>query len=108
MRKPKTGNLNDSSLRQQTPPDEPRNQSQQYKTPGSTRSLCRTFRRLQDEGKFHPDAAILLRASEKCCNLFTLNIVVNDTCQFPQPEQLQVEDYFGPRDGLPGNVPPAS
>jgi hypothetical protein len=50
--------------RQQTPPDEPPNQSQTYKTPGSTRSLRRTFRRLQDEGKIHPDAAVLLRAGE--------------------------------------------
>lgn len=52
-------------VRQQTPPDEQQTQSQQYKTPGSTRSLRRTFRRLQDEGKIHPDAAILLRAGEK-------------------------------------------
>jgi putative cell wall-binding protein len=52
-------------LRQQTPPEERQNQSQQHKTPGSTRSLRRTFRRLQKEEKIHPDAAILLRASEK-------------------------------------------
>jgi DDE superfamily endonuclease len=52
-------------VRQQTPPDEQQTQSQQYTTPGSTRSLRRTFRRLQDEGKIHPDAAILLRAGEK-------------------------------------------
>ena len=35
------------------------------KTPGSTRSLRRTFRRLQEEGKVHPDALILLHAGEK-------------------------------------------
>jgi DDE superfamily endonuclease/Tc5 transposase DNA-binding domain len=52
-------------VRQQTPPDEQQSQSQSYKTPGSTRSLRRTFRRLQDEGKIHPDAAVLLRAGEK-------------------------------------------
>ena len=52
-------------VRQQTPLDNQQNQFQQYKTPGSTRSLRRTFRRLQDEGKIHPDAAILLRAGEK-------------------------------------------
>jgi hypothetical protein len=51
--------------RQQTPPDEQQSQPQSYKTPGSTRSLRRTFRRLQDEGKIHPDAAVLLRAGEK-------------------------------------------
>jgi hypothetical protein len=51
--------------RQQTPPKVQQTQSQQYKTPGSTRSLRRTFRRLQDEGKVHPDAAVLLRAGEK-------------------------------------------
>ena len=52
-------------VRQQTPPNEQQIQSQQYKTPGSTRSLRRTFRRLQDEGKIHSDAAILLHAGEK-------------------------------------------
>ena len=54
-----------SVLRQQTPPEEQQNQPQTYKTPGSTRSLRRTFRRLQDEGKLHPDAAVLLHAGEK-------------------------------------------
>ncbi len=49
-------------VRQQTPPENPR---KQYKTPGSTRSLRRTFRQLQDEGKVYPDTAILLRVSEK-------------------------------------------
>jgi hypothetical protein len=52
-------------VRQETPPNEQQNQPQSYKTPGSTRSLRRTFRRLQDEGKIHPDAAVLLRAGEK-------------------------------------------
>ena len=52
-------------VRQQTPPKEQQNQSQTYRTPGSTRSLRRTFRRLQNEGKVHPDAAVLLRAGEK-------------------------------------------
>jgi hypothetical protein len=52
-------------VRQQTPPDEQKTQSQQYKTPGSTRSLRRTFRQLQDEGKIHTDAAVLLDAGEK-------------------------------------------
>ena len=52
-------------VRQQTPPEEQQNQLQIYKTPGSTRSLRRTFRRLQDKGKVHPDAAVLLRAGEK-------------------------------------------
>ena len=52
-------------VRQQTPPKEQQTQSQQYKTPGSTRSLRRTFRRLQDEGKIHSDAAVLLHAGEK-------------------------------------------
>ena len=52
-------------LRQQTPPEERQNQSQQHKTPGSTRSLRRTFRRLQKEGKVHPDAAVLLHAGKK-------------------------------------------
>jgi hypothetical protein len=52
-------------IRQQTPLDEQKTQSQQYKTPGSTRSLRRTFRKLQDEGKIHPDAAVLLHAGEK-------------------------------------------
>jgi hypothetical protein len=51
--------------RQKTPPKTQQTQSQQYKTPGSTRSLRRTFRRLQNEGKIHPDAAVLLRAGEK-------------------------------------------
>jgi len=49
-------------VRQQTPPEI---QQTQHKTPGSTRSLRRTFRRLQQEGKVHPDAAVLLRAGEK-------------------------------------------
>jgi hypothetical protein len=52
-------------VRQQTPPEERDIQYQVYKTPGSTRSLRRTFRRLQDEGKIHPDAAVLLHAGEK-------------------------------------------
>jgi hypothetical protein len=52
-------------VRQETPPEEQQSQPQGYKTPGSTRSLRRTFRRLQDEGKIHPDAAVLLRAGEK-------------------------------------------
>ena len=52
-------------VRQQSPLDKQQTQSQQNKTPGSTRSLRRAFRRLQDEGKVHPDAAILLRAGEK-------------------------------------------
>jgi hypothetical protein len=52
-------------VRQQTPPENQQNLSQAYKTPGSTRSLRRTFRRLQDEGKIHLDAAVLLRAGEK-------------------------------------------
>ena len=51
-------------VRPQTPLDEQQAQSQPYKTPGSTRSLCRTFRRLQDEDKIHPDAAVLLHAGE--------------------------------------------
>ena len=54
-----------SVVRPQTPPEEQQNQPQTYKTPGSTRSLRRTFRRLQDEGKVHPDAAVLLHAGEK-------------------------------------------
>lgn len=52
-------------VRHQTPPEERNVQSQGYKTPGSTRSLRRTFRRLQEEGKIHPDAAVLLHAGEK-------------------------------------------
>jgi hypothetical protein len=51
--------------RPQTPPKEHQNQSQQYKTPGSSKSLRRAFRRLQDEGKIHPDAVVLLHAGEK-------------------------------------------
>jgi DDE superfamily endonuclease len=51
--------------RPQTPPEERQNQSQQYKTPGSSKSLRRAFRRLRDEGKIHPDAVILLHAGEK-------------------------------------------
>jgi DDE superfamily endonuclease/Tc5 transposase DNA-binding domain len=60
-------------IRQQTPPDEQQSQSQVYKTPGSSRSLRRTFQRLQNEGKIHPDAAVLLRAGEKLAT--NLNIV---------------------------------
>ena len=52
-------------VRQQTPPSKQQTQLQSYKTPGSTRSLRRTFRRLQEEGKIHPDAAILLHVGEK-------------------------------------------
>jgi hypothetical protein len=52
-------------IQQQTPSNKQQNQSKSYRTPGSTRSLRRTFRRLQDEGKVHPDAAVLLRAGEK-------------------------------------------
>jgi DDE superfamily endonuclease len=52
-------------VRQQTPPEEQQAKSSQYKTPGSSRSLRRTFRKLQEEGKIHPDAAVLLRAGEK-------------------------------------------
>ena len=52
-------------VRRQTSPDEQQLQPQLLKTPGSARSLRRTFRRLQDEGKVHPDTAILLRAGEK-------------------------------------------
>jgi hypothetical protein len=63
-------------VRQQTPPDEQQSQSQSYKTPGSSRSLRRTFRRLQDEGKVHPDAAVLLRAGEKLAT--NLNIVQHE------------------------------
>jgi hypothetical protein len=63
-------------VRQQTPPYEQQCQPQSYKTPGSTRSLRRTFRRLQDEGKVHPDAAVLLRAGEKLAA--NLNIIQHE------------------------------
>jgi hypothetical protein len=52
-------------VRQEATPKKQQNQPQGYKTPGSTRSLRRTFRRLQNEGKVHPDAAVLLHAGEK-------------------------------------------
>lgn len=38
---------------------------QSAKTPESSRSLRRLYRRLEDEGKVHPDAKVLLRAGEK-------------------------------------------
>ena len=59
-------------IRQQTPPDE----QQPYRTPGSTRSLRRTYRRLQNEGKIHPDAVVLLHAGEKLAA--NLNIVQHE------------------------------
>ncbi len=54
-----------SVARQATPPEEQPEQLQGYKTPGSTRSLRRTFRRLQNEGKVDADALVLLHAGEK-------------------------------------------
>ena len=52
-------------VRRQTPPVEESEPLQKFKTPGSSRSLRRTFRRLQNEGKVHPNAIVLLHASEK-------------------------------------------
>jgi hypothetical protein len=51
-------------------------QPQSYKTPGSTHSLRRTFRHLQNEGKIHPDAVVLLHAGEKLAT--NLNIVQHE------------------------------
>ena len=52
-------------VRRQTPPVEESEPSQKFKTPGSSRSLRYTFRRLQNEGKVHPNAIVLLYANEK-------------------------------------------
>jgi hypothetical protein len=54
-----------AAIKRNITPPLPDTPSAPFKTPGSTRALRRTFKRLRKEGYVHDEAAVLLRAGER-------------------------------------------